>query len=52
MHPAHLYGRYLLHPLGSLLAKFGLEAINSLVFVADKLKSDFFDLYDLTDDLF
>ena len=35
---------YLLHPLGSLLAKFGFAAVISPVSEADKAKSDDFDL--------
>ena len=45
---------YLLNPLGSLLAEFGLAAVISPVSVADEAKSDVFDLWpdlDLTCDL-
>ena len=35
---------YILHCLGSLLAEFGLAAVISPVSVADKAKSDDFDL--------
>ena len=45
---------YLLHPLGSLLAKFGLAAVISPVPVADEAKSDDCDLWsdlDLTCEL-
>ena len=33
----------LLHPSGSLLAKFGFVAVTGPVAVADKVKSDAFD---------
>ena len=45
---------YLLNPLGSLLADFGLKAVISPVSVADKAKNQSFDLWpglDLTCDL-
>ena len=34
---------YIFHPLGSLLAKFGLLAVISPILVADKAKSSDFD---------
>ena len=39
----HTYN--LLHPLGSLLAKFGFTAIVSHISAADKVNSDNFDLW-------
>ena len=36
---------YYIHPLGSLLAKFGFTTVVSPVSVADKEKSDDFDLW-------
>ena len=42
---------YLLHPLRNHLAKFGLAAVIGPVLVADKTKSDDFDLWPGLDDL-